>query len=239
MFPIVIEHPAANAMKYTFADYLPEMQLVLGMFWTNDSDSSLLCDVREIRFNHVHNCCSNWVIDMSVSDPRCRQGRNEGLIFLGPLIAAMLHPLSVGFAVDRWFNCTPPIWSWMCVVDGAQRSSRDPRMLTIPALARERFAQTSSLSVCLLSQRGTLASRPTALGTALSAQCRVALCIMESAGEAFNLNCIPTADSILVSAVVCCWLRPHWQSWCKKLLSEPFFNQKCALLSRMIHIYCF
>jgi len=77
-------------------------------------------------------------------------------------------------------------------------------MLTIPALARERFAQTSSLPVCLLSQHGTLASRPTALGTAHSAQCRVALCIMESAGEAFDLNCMPTADSILVSVVVYC-----------------------------------
>lgn len=68
-------------------------------------------------------------------------------------------------------------------------------MLTIPALATERFAQTSSLPVCLLPQRGTLASRPTALCTAHSAQCRVALCIMESAGEAFDLNCMPTADS--------------------------------------------
>lgn len=77
-------------------------------------------------------------------------------------------------------------------------------MLTIPALARERFAQTSSLPACLPSQHGTLASRPTALGTAHSAQCRVALCIMESAGEAFDLNCMPTADSILVSAVVYC-----------------------------------
>lgn len=77
-------------------------------------------------------------------------------------------------------------------------------MLTIPALAGERFAQTSSPPACLPSQHGTLASRPTALGTAHSAQRRVALCIMESAGEAFDLNCMPTADSILVSAVVYC-----------------------------------
>lgn len=179
---------------------------------------------------------------MSVSEPRCRQGRNEGLIFLGPLNATTLHPQTVGFAVVRWFNCTPPtplylimdVCSWQSIT-----SSTDPRMLTIPALAREGFAQTSSLPACLLSQRGTLASWPTALGTAHSAQCRVALCIMESAGEAFDLNCMVTADSILVSAVVYCWLLPQWQSWCKKLLSEPFFNQKCALLNRMIHIYCF
>lgn len=59
------------------------------------------------------------------------------------------------------------------------------------------------LFACLPSQRGTLASRPTALGTAHSARCRVALCIMESAGEAFDLNCM-TADSILVSTVVYC-----------------------------------
>jgi len=77
-------------------------------------------------------------------------------------------------------------------------------MLTIPALARGRFAQTSSLPACLRSQHGTPASRPTALGTAHSVQSRVALSIMESAGEAFDLNCMPTADSILVTAVVYC-----------------------------------
>lgn len=57
------------------------------MFGTNYSGFSLVYDVGEVGFNHVHNCYSNWNIDMSMSELRRRRRRNEGLIFLGPLNA--------------------------------------------------------------------------------------------------------------------------------------------------------
>lgn len=40
----------------------------------------------------------NENVDMSTSEPRCQQGRNEGLIFLGPLNATTFHPKN-----DRFF----------------------------------------------------------------------------------------------------------------------------------------
>lgn len=138
---------------------------------------------------------------MSVPELRCRQGRNEVLIFRGPLNKLFIPKLQVLLLTDDLI--VPSVSDHGCVQLTEQNKLQRPQNVNDSCLGQKEVC-TDLEPACLPSQHGTLASRPTALGTGHSAQCRVALCIMESAGEAFDLNCMPTADSILVSAIVYC-----------------------------------
>lgn len=172
---------------------------------------------------------------MSVSEPGCWQDGSEGLIILGPLNATMLYPSIVGFGVDGWINCPASVWSWKCVRPMEHIELERRRMLMVPAVDRGGASRDPA------SARLPAVSA-WHLGFLTNSTWRCPLSAVQSdtlyngiSGEAFDLNCKPTAASIPVSTLVYCSLLSRWLSRCKTLLSEHFFNHKCALLNRKIH----